>query len=38
VWMTLQKQIRSAASKEGRCAGDLLGVMPMPSVSYLRVR
>src|SRR5215217_5531035 len=34
---SLQKQILSATSKERRCAGDLLGVMLMPSSSYLRV-
>jgi hypothetical protein len=32
-----EKQILSAASKERQCAGDLLGVIPMPSGSYLRV-
>jgi hypothetical protein len=33
----LQKQILSAASKERHCAGDLLGVMPKPPGSHLRV-
>jgi hypothetical protein len=37
VRMSLEKQILSATSKERRCAGDLLGEMPMPSGSYLRV-
>jgi DNA-binding XRE family transcriptional regulator len=33
----LQKQILSAASKEKHCAGDLLGVIPTPPGSYLRL-
>ena len=32
----MEKQILSAASRESRCAGDLLGVMAMLSASYLR--
>jgi hypothetical protein len=34
---SMKKQILSAWSKERHCAGDLLGEMPMPSGSYLRV-
>jgi hypothetical protein len=33
----LEKQILSAASKERHRAGDLLGVIPTPPGSYLRV-
>ena len=33
----LEKQLLSAVSMEGRCAGDLLGEIPMPPGSYLRV-
>jgi hypothetical protein len=31
------KQILPAASKERRCSGDLLGVIPMPPDIYLRL-
>jgi HTH-type transcriptional regulator, competence development regulator len=34
---SLQKRGLSGASKERRGAGDLLGLMPVPSGSYLRV-
>ena len=34
---SLEKQILSASSKERRCAGGLLGEMPMPSGSCLRL-
>jgi hypothetical protein len=35
--MVLQKQLLSATSKKRRCAGELLGEMPMSPGSYLRV-
>jgi hypothetical protein len=37
VWMSLEKQILSVASKDRHCAGDLLAVMLMPPGNYLRV-
>jgi DNA-binding XRE family transcriptional regulator len=33
----LEKQILSATSKDKHCAGDLLGVIPTPPGSYLRL-